>query len=156
MVQKVFLTRSGNANFICPECGKTRPVDVNKFKDVEKEVRLKCTCTSCKHVFPVLLERRQHIRMAVDLEGSILLGEKKYPVKVMNISRYGIRVRTRGALDLKLLDQITVEFVLDDSQQSNVRKEVIIRTMFPPEYGLEFVEKDHYDKLGPYLLFHFS
>ena len=57
---------------------------------------------------------------------------------------------------LKLLDKIVLEFVLDDSSHSTVTKEVIVRTMRRPEFGLEFVDRDHYDKLGTYLLFNFS
>ncbi|MCF6248711.1 MAG: PilZ domain-containing protein [Desulfobacula sp.] len=155
MTQKVFITRSGTANFFCPECGKTRQMDVTKFRDIKKEVKLKVTC-SCKHKFSVILERRQHIRMQVNLKGVVLLSGKKYPVDIINISRFGLRVRTKGSLDLKLLDKVFLEFVLDDASGSTVTKEVVVRTIRQPEFGLEFVERDHYDKLGTYLLFNFS
>ncbi len=155
MAQKIFLTKSGTASFFCPECGKTKQMDITKFRDIKKEVKLKATC-SCKHKFSVILERRQHIRMKVNLKGLVLLNGKKFPVDIFNISRFGLRAKARGPLDLKILDKVLLEFVLDDSSHSTVTKEVIIRTISQPEYGFEFVERNHYDKLGKYLLFNFS
>ncbi len=155
MSQTVFLTKSGTANFFCPECGKSRQMDVVKFRDIKKKVKLKVTC-SCKHKFSVILERRQHIRMMVNLKGVILLNGNKFPIDIIDISRLGLRTKTKGLLDLKLLDKVFIEFVLDDSSHSTITKEMIVRTICHPELGLEFVDEDHYDKLGTYLLFHFS
>lgn len=155
MTQRVFLTKSGTANIYCPECGEIRKMDVTRFQDIKKEVKLKCTC-KCKHVFSVVLERRQHIRKKVSFQGVVLFNQKKYPVDVINISRRGLRIRTMGRLDIKLLDKVNIEFILDDATNSQVRKEMIARTMRENEIGLEFLDQNHYDKLGPYLLFHFS
>lgn len=153
--QRVFQTRSGNANFSCPECGALRTMDVSKFQDIDKEIKLKCTC-KCKHVFSVVLERRLQIRKKVNLNGEVLLDQKRYPVDIINISRHGLRIRTRGRLDISLLDKVVIDFVLDDSTHSRVSKVMIARTMRENEIGLEFVDGDHYDKLGSYLLFHFQ
>ncbi|MCK5164607.1 MAG: PilZ domain-containing protein [Desulfobacula sp.] len=155
MALKVFITRSGNANFSCPECGQTRQMDVSKYRNVDKEVKLKYTCT-CKHVFSVILERRKHVRKDVNLNGEIILGNKRYPVNVKDISRLGLKIRTKGILDLHLQDKVAVEFILDDAGGSRVSKEVIIRKIDQADLGVEFVSHDHYDKLGTYLLFHFN
>lgn len=155
MILRVYLTKSGTANISCPQCGEQKSMDVKKFAEVDKEVRLKCTC-KCKHIFSILLERRLHVRKDVFLTGEVLLNKKKYPVDIVNISRTGMRLRTKGRLNVNLLDKINIEFVLDDSTHSIVRKETIARTMRENEIGLEFVDRNHYDKLGAYLLFHFS
>jgi len=155
MAQKVFVTNSGKANFSCPECGKTRQMDVSRFHNVDKEVKLKCTCT-CKHKFSVVLERRKHIRKGVDLEGQILFEKEKYPVKVLDISRLGLKIRTDEILDLNPGDKTVIDFILDDAGSSKVSKEVIVRTVNETDIGTEFSSHDHYDKLGTYILFHFS
>ena len=155
MAQRAFITRSGTANFSCPECGKNRQMDVTRFREAQKEVKLKCTC-KCGHVFSVILERRLDVRKKVSLPGVVHLNRKRYPVDVINISRLGLRIRTRGRLEINLLDKVNIEFVLDDAANSTVRKEMIARTMRENQIGLEFVDDKHYDKLGPYLLFHLS
>ena len=155
MAQRVFFTRSGTASFSCPECGETKRLDVAKFKDIQKEVRLKCTC-KCKHVFSVILERRQHVRKEVFLEGVVLVDQKKYPMHVINISRYGLRIRLKRPLNIKVNDKVNIEFVLDDATRSYVRKTLLARIIHGNELGLEFVDSNHYDKLGSYLLFHFA
>jgi hypothetical protein len=48
---------------------------------------------------------------------------------------------------------LVVEILLDDPQASLVRKEVVVRSVSGHLLGVEFVSTDHYDKLGPYLLY---
>jgi len=155
MTQRIYLTKSGTAGIACPECGKNRQMDVSKYRDIQKEVKLKCTC-KCKHTFSVTLERRQQVRKKVLLTGGVLLNQKQYPVDIINISRIGLRIKTKGRLDISLLDRVELEFTLDDATRSVVRKKLLARTMRENEIGLEFVDKNHYDKLGSYLLFHFG
>jgi len=155
MAQKVFITRSGNASFSCPECGKIKQLDVSRYNTVDKEVKLRYTCT-CKHVFSVILERRKHIRKKVDLPGTLILMNKKYPINVTDISRIGLKIRTKGLLDLHLKDKVVIEFVLDDPGGSKVSKEVIIKKMKQTNIGVEFCSQNHYDKFGAYILFHFK
>lgn len=155
MVQKVFATKSGKANFSCPECGKGRQLDVSRFSDVKKEVKLKCTCV-CKHVFSIILERRQHIRKSVDFGGNLTFNNKTYPVKIVNISRLGLLIRTRNILEINIDDNLVVRFTLDDVGNSTVTKQVIVKKIHKTDIGVEFSSRDHYDKLGSYLLYHFN
>ena len=155
MVQKVFITKSGTANFSCPECGKVKQLDVSRYNTVEKEVKLKYTCT-CKHIFSVILERRKHIRKMVDLPGLLILGNKRYPITVIDISRVGLKIRTKGTLDLNLDDKVVLEFVLDDPGGSKISKEAIVKKINQTNIGVEFLSQTHYDKFGAYILFHFK
>lgn len=155
MVQKVFITRSGKANFSCPECGKVKQLDVSRYNTVDKEVKLKYTCT-CKHIFSVILERRKSIRKKVDLPGLLILGNKRYPVNVTDISKIGLKIRTKGLLNLHLEDKVVLEFALDDPGGSKISKEVIIKKIKQTNIGVEFFSQNHYDKFGAYILFHFK
>jgi len=153
--QKIFITRDEKAVFSCPECGKSRQMDVSKFSIVDKEVKLKCTCT-CKHVFSITLERRKYIRKEVYLSGVLILGNKKYPINVIDISKFGLKIRTKGLLDLHLEDRVVLEFALDDPDRSKVSKEATIKKIDQTNIGVEFLSHEHYDKFGHYLLFYFN
>ncbi len=151
---KVFMNNNKMATFSCPECKKIRQMDVSKYYDVDKEVKLKYTCT-CKHKTSVILERRQHAREKISLEGHIVRNLKKYAMLVVDISRFGLKIKHIEKLELKVGEKIHVEFTLDDLEQSRIYKGVIVRTISSEEIGVQFESSDHYDKLGPYLLFHF-
>jgi hypothetical protein len=152
MNQKAFVTKSGSATFLCPECGKAKHMDVSKFSNITKEVKLKCTC-SCKHVFSVILERRQHVRKNVNLKGQLTFGKKCEPVDVIDISRLGLKIRAAKPLDLNIQDKVVLAFVLDDINQSRVSKSLIVKTIHKNEVGLKFVSDEHYDKFGNYILY---
>lgn len=156
MVQKVFLIGDTTiARFSCPACGKDRKKDVSAFSGAQKQVKIKCVC-SCKHEFSVILERRKHVRRQVDLDGVLTYQNEAWPVKIIDISRLGLLIAAQEELHLKPGQKIVVSFILDDSTQSSVEKEVIIKSVVGNEIGVQFLSQDHYDKLGPYLLFHFN
>ncbi len=130
-------------------------MDVSRYVKINKEVKLKCTCT-CTHVFSVTLERRKHLRKIVNLKGNAIFEKKKYPINVIDISRLGLKIRTKEVLNFKPEDTVMIDFILDDATASSVSKEVVIRTINETDIGVEFLSLDHYDKLGTYLLFHFN
>jgi predicted RNA-binding Zn-ribbon protein involved in translation (DUF1610 family) len=155
MLQKVFMNTNHMATFSCPECGKTKQMNVSKFRHIEKEIKLNYTCI-CKHKFSVILERRKSVRHKISLKGHIIKGSKKSAILVVDISRFGLKIKCLETLELNLGEKIFVEFILDDLKLSKIHKGVIVRTISPTEVSAEFESSDHYDSLGPYLLFHFS
>jgi len=155
VVYKVFAASSGKANFKCPECGGTRLLDVSKFCRLDKKIRLKYKC-KCGCTSSLELERRKHVRKPVDLKGELVADGHTYRARVVDISRLGLKIRTEKKLDLEPGTRVVINFVLDDATSSRVSKEVVVRTVKDNDIGAEFLSRDHYDKLGPYLLFHFS
>ncbi len=155
MNQKIFLTKSKKARLLCPECGKTKLIDIAKISHINKEIKLKITC-KCSHVFPVILERRKHVRREVHLPGVLTTGSKKHIIKVIDISRLGLKIRTEEVVKLNLDDRSVIEFTLNDIGKSKVSRDVAIRKIDEKYIGVMFLSHDHYDKLGTYLLFHFS
>lgn len=153
MAQKIFITKSGKTNIICPECGKIKQVDVSRFTHTEKAVSLKITCP-CGHVFSATLERRLHFRKSVNLQGKTVFKNKRYELRILDISRLGLKIRTERALDIQKGEKFVIGFTLDDPGRSQVEKEVIVRKVDGTDLGVEFTSSDHYDKFGPYLLFH--
>jgi hypothetical protein len=155
MLQKVFMTSSGKVNLACPACGKVKQADVSQFKNTNQKVKLNCTC-ACKHKFSVILERRRHIRKDVNLVGNLVFDHQTCPVKIVDISRTGLKVKAIQVLKLNPGDKAVIHFTLDDPSGSKVSKQVIIRKINQKEIGVEFLSKDHYDPYGAYILFHSS
>jgi len=155
MAEKIFLTKNAEAVVLCPECGKTKMIDFERFIDADREIKLKVTC-KCSHVFSVILERRKHVRKQVDFHGGLINGSKKYSIDVIDISRMGLKLRTEEVLDLNYDDKVVIEFILDDADGSKISKEVIIRKIDKEYIGAEFLSQSHYDNFGKYLLYDFG
>ena len=155
MVQKIFYTGTGAIEITCPNCGKTRQKDISRYLKMDKALNFKATC-KCNHVFPVTIERRQHIRKQVNLKGTLVHGSHQYPVKILDISKLGMRVMTERSLSIMEDEHLVVEFVLDDQLRSKVSKEIVVRKNQGTYLGCEFLSNDHYDAFGKYLLFYFQ
>ncbi len=90
------------------------------------------------------------------LEGHLVRNLKKYAMLVIDISRFALKIKSIEKLELKVVEKIQVEFTIDDLEQSKIYKGVTVRTISSEEIGVQFESSDHYDRLGPYLLFHFT
>jgi hypothetical protein len=79
------------------------------------------------------------------------------PLVVVDISRGGLQFKRRTGLakyPFQEGDHLTVQFDLDDQDRSSVYREVGVRAIRKDgSVGAEFVSKEHYDRLGPYLLY---
>jgi len=155
MVAKIFANSDFIATIPCPSCGKAYQKDVSKFMGHRTQVRLKYTC-KCKHSFSVQLERRRSIRKDVHLKGRLIDENKKIPLTITDISKYGLKINFSNHIVYELGSIIHVEFVLDDPNDSHVSTQVKIKRFISPLCaGCEFLSNDHYDNLGKYFLFHF-
>ena len=157
MLQKAFIAKDNTATFVCPECQKSKTADVSKYKHIEKAVRVKISCP-CGHSYSVLLERRKHIRKHLNLSGTFINkknSERGY-MTITDLSRSGLRIKLNSPQDLEPGDKLDLEFTLDDKLRSVVKREVTVRSVKNLSVGAEFVHSEHFDKLGPYLLFNFD
>jgi len=154
MPDKVFITNNNTATFVCPKCKKWKTTDVSKYKNIETAVRVKCKCP-CGHSYAVILERRKYIRKNLDLPGKFInhKNNESGNMTVTDISRTGLRIKLNFSQDVVPGDKLKLEFTLDDKQRSLVNKEVIVRSVKDLSVGAEFSLTEHYDQLGPYLLF---
>lgn len=154
MIQKVYVTNDKKATFQCPQCRLVKEKDVSKFIGLKSTVKLKCKCV-CGHAYPVIFERRQHIRKDVNFSGTYVWKRESGPLVVKNISRTGLSLKMSFKTSLKLEDRFVVTFALGKGPNSEVEKEVVVRNITPPTLGVEFISKDHYGKFGTYLLYDF-
>lgn len=157
MTEKIFIGSNDTAVFTCPECKKTKTANVSSYKNMQTAVRVKCKCP-CGHTYTALLERRKHIRKDLHLNGKFVNknGGERGKMEVLDLSRSGLRMKLNVDAHIKVGDILEVRFALDDKENSEVIKEVIVRSVSGHSLGTEFLSLEHYDKLGAYLLFNFD
>ena len=157
MVHKVYITAENKATYICPQCEKTKTVDVSKYARMNQTVKVKSRC-SCGHKWTAVLEKRKQYRKGANLSGIyiyVVEGKEKDrgTMTVMDLSAGGLKLRLEVNRDLKIGDVLKVEFKLDDKKQTLIRKTVVIRNVSAPFYGAAFKDADTYDPvLGFYLM----
>lgn len=160
---EVFVNQENMALFCCPHCDKMTQVSVAKFKGKKHSLQIKC---SCAKTFSVNLNFRKKDRKPTDLSGVCCRMPAGQPVKlsgledencrVVNISFGGVGLRLHGDLQVQLGDILLVSFALDDKQQSELKRKIIVRHVGDNNYiGGEFNDnKDNvYEKtIGYYLM----
>jgi hypothetical protein len=157
MTEKVFITADNKATFACPNCEKTKTVDISQYKNFNKAIRIKLKC-SCGHSHTVFLERRKHYRKETNFPGEYIQigsGEKKGSgmMTVKNLSRSGMKIQLNVTPNLKVGDRLMVLFHLDDKNKSLIRKETIVRNINDSFIGVQFCRVDEYDKILGFYLF---
>ena len=69
MIEKLYNTGSNTAVVACSSCNRQRVVDISKYLDVPKEVKLKVRC-KCGNTWSVVLEKRRFFRHNIRLPGT--------------------------------------------------------------------------------------
>ena len=154
MTQRVFVNKENKATFTCPNCTKARIVDVSKFLGVKANAKLKAKCP-CGHSYSVMLERRKFYRKETKLPGIFTTSKsaQEIPMTVANLSRSGLRFLTSETRGIEVGDQITVEFHLDDKNNSKIKKKAIVKSIADGAVGSEFSFVDEQDKVLGFYLF---
>ena len=156
MVEKVYITSKEMATFVCPQCQKSKTVNVSQYANLDKIVRVKVTCP-CGHAYTSILEKRKKYRKETNLPGSYLriVDGKKIGnglMLVRDLSNTGMKLQINGEHDCAVGDVLQVEFRLDDTHRTLVTKKVIIRNISGPYLGTELAPTEAMDKaLGFYL-----
>ena len=156
MVEKVYVTSKHMATFICPECQKSKTVDVSEYAITDKIVRVNVKCP-CGHAYTSILEKRKKYRKTTNLPGAffqIVDGRKKghQLMTVRDLSTIGMKLHINGDHGCTVGDILEVEFHLDDTQRTLIRKKVIVRNIIGQHVGTELAPTEAVDKaLGFYL-----
>jgi hypothetical protein len=142
MIVKIYAGGNDVAQVTCPECGKTKSIDVSKFKKLDKAVKGAIKCP-CGHRCQFLLERRQYYRKPVKLKGILKpltpeAGTAKRAVEILDISRSGLKISVAMPHHLKPGDLALIEFYLDDKQKSYIHKKVRIKSISGAKVGIAF------------------
>ena len=156
MIEKVYITSQQMATFVCPNCEKSKTVNVSKYAELDKNVKVNVKCP-CGHMYTSILEKRKKYRKETNLHGlyiRIVDGKEVESglMKVRDLSTTGMKLQINDQHGCEVDDVIQVEFHLDDTQRSFVKKKVIIRNIKGTEIGTELAPTEAMDKaLGFYL-----
>jgi len=159
-IKKIYVNDSEQGTLICAKCGKTRVVNLSDFKSLGKPLKVKC---SCGHFFLVTIEFRKFYRKSTHLSGEyikisndVTKGLEKGTMTVEDLSRTGLRFRTKTSHNIRVADMLRVRFSLDDAQHSEVHKSAIVKWVTPYIVGAEFGDFDAFNEtnrtLGFYLM----
>ena len=153
-IEKNFVTSEFKTTLVCPKCKKSKKTDVSSFMLRDTEIRLKCKC-KCEQQFKVTLERRRSARKDVLFPGWLKHKEKKYQIRIKNISKHGMKIFLWEKTPLTLEERIGIEFNTDyNPLTSLVNKDVKVKKMISPtEVVCEFLSFDHIGNLGKYFAY---
>jgi predicted RNA-binding Zn-ribbon protein involved in translation (DUF1610 family) len=155
--QKVFISNTNTATFVCPQCGNVTTADVSKYATIDKQVTVKCRC-KCGHNFDVSLEKRRQYRKATDLPGMYYYRMQngdidKGIMRVVDISSKGLKLKLNVERRFAIGESLRVEFHLDDKRRTFIDKEVIVRNVKKNYVGTSFAPTEGDDpNLGFYLM----
>lgn len=157
MVEKTYINSEQIANFVCPKCQNSKRVNVSKYAGLDRVVMVNVKCP-CGHAFTCILERRKRHRQETHLHGTyirIVEGreERRGLLMVRNLSLTGMKLIIDNNHGWVPGDVILVEFHLDDTQRSLVRKKVIVRNINCAEVGTELAPTESVDKAVGFYLF---
>ncbi len=89
-----------------------------------------------------------------ELPGIFLFGDNRGRMTVTKITREGLQLKLNVKQNFTIGDELKLEFNLDDLPKSLIKRVVIVKAVDDVNVKAEFMVKEHYDKLGPYLRFH--
>ena len=156
MTQKIYITSKQMATFSCPQCNRTKTVDVSKYASIDKMVKVNIKCP-CGHAYKAILEKRRQYRKETNLPGTYVHFIEGQPrnrglMTVKDISTAGMKLRLNVKQSFAIGDQMRVEFHLDDAHRTLIKKTVIIRNQRDQFIGVELAPFEAVDKaLGFYL-----
>ena len=160
MAEKVYIASTKMATFVCPKCHKSKTVNVAKYADLDKKVKVNVRCP-CGYAYTSILEKRKRYRKETNLPGSYsryingkLMDSGLLIIK--DLSTIGMKLQIDADNDCELGDVIQVEFHTDDAQRAFIKKKVIIRSINGPTFGTEFAPTEGIDKALGFYLFNYK
>jgi hypothetical protein len=156
MTEKVYITNQQMATFVCPQCSRSKTVNVSKYATVNKMIKVGVKCP-CGHSYVAILEKRKQYRRETNLPGSYIhfiegRPSNKGTLTVEDISASGLKLKINVSQTFSIGDEMEVEFNLDDRNRTQIKKMVIVRNKIGPHLGVEFGPTEALDKaLGFYL-----
>lgn len=156
MTQKVYITSKQMATISCPQCARSKTVDVSKYASLDKMIKVNVKCP-CGHAYKAILEKRKQYRKEVNLAGTYVHFIDGQPrdrglMTVKDLSTSGMKLQLNVKQSFAIGDQLQVEFHLNDVHRTLIKKTVIIKNQREQFIGAELAPFETVDKaLGFYL-----
>ena len=127
------------ATVICPACNKAKRINAKPYLDKKHTIKVRC---GCGEMFNLRLDFRRHYRKDTKLPGtySITTPGKSGGgvILIRNISRSGIGFTVTGVHHLEKDMTITLNFHLDDKNQTKLQIKAIVCTVNNNSIGCKF------------------
>ena len=155
MEQKIIIDNLDTARLACPECQRTKTLQLSEYKLIKRQTRVKYKC-NCGHTYLAILQKESRPQQDTMLAGTFS-SEGNIPcsgkMTIKRLNSKGITLKTN--VEQKILPglNLILEFVLDDPKQSIVRKQARVLARNGRYLTAEFTAAEHHDNLGPYLFF---
>ncbi|MEN6624483.1 MAG: PilZ domain-containing protein [Smithella sp.] len=150
--RKVYTDANGYVIFSCPNCGKMQKEQAQKYKNHKGPIKIQCKCGD---FYEVEIEFRKLFRKETRLDGVFTASSKPgnwEKIIVKDLSMKGCKFETLKAIFLNPDEEIKIEFRLNNTKNSLIRKKAIIRHVDKNYAGCEF--QDQTGDLDPDLGFY--
>ena len=134
-----YVRKNDTAALTCPHCGQWRLISADPFRGAKHKLKVKCTC---KKIFKVHLEFRRKVRKKTHLRGTYLKHSQKgtkADIVILDVSVIGLTFSSLYIPSLKVEDMLRIEFTLDDMQQNEVMRDVVVRNVWQKRVGCEYL-----------------
>ena len=145
-MEKVFVGRTNEVKIICPKCELEKNINVFKFKDTHKRLKVKC---KCGEEFRLALDFRKYYRKKVQFAGECFIHEKneRDDILIIDISMTGINFTTFKPHNFSEDDSVELKFNLDNPTKTEIQTTVRIKWINDRNIGAQFnnpklLEKD--------------
>jgi hypothetical protein len=152
-MKKVYINRENEGEILCPNCKKTKFINVSNHRIPKRPLRLRC---HCGHSFTILIEYRKHHRKNVNIPGKLFLKQNNTEICniiITSLSVVGIGFEVKSINTIKINDVYEISFTLDDKLDSMIQEEIIVKRIEGNFIGAEFSDQDKYSyELDFYIL----
>jgi len=139
---KTYVRQDNTAVLTCPHCGRQKTILAESFKGYKHKLKVKC---SCKNGFTAFLEFRNTVRKKTYLKGTYINHSRENrsgDLTTRDISVTGIAFSSLDIKHFKVGDELSIELTLDDGQQTEIKKKVIVKRIRKLVVGCEFEGTD--------------
>lgn len=137
-IKKVYVDANGLVTFICLDCGEVQKRQAQEYMGAKAPVKVQCKCGNS---YDVEIEFRGLYRKEIGLDGIYLNVSNPNnwgKMIVKNLSMQGCKFETLTANLLNPDEEIKIEFYLNNTKNSQIRKRAIIRYVNKRHVGCEF------------------
>ena len=104
------------ATFVCPKCSTSKTVNVSKYANLDKLVKVNVKCP-CGHAYTSILEKRKQYRKESNLPGSYIhsaegKADDRGLMTVKDVSATGLKLKLNVTQNFAIGDRMQVEFHL--------------------------------------------
>jgi hypothetical protein len=147
-VKTIYANHQEQWTLVCEQCGQTKVLNGFDRRQIGKPLKVKC---GCGHVFFLRLAERYYRKPTMLLGTYVKIGEhisqglETGSMMVEDLSRMGLRLRTKIKHTIQVEDMIHVRFHLDDARHTEVNKVAVVKRVDAHGVDAAFLDFEAYN-----------